>query len=277
MFSERINRYLITATIILACCGCSNISKEQRAAGELLDQATQSYEDGDYSQAIAMIDEIDSVYSAQVDIRRKAMELRPQVEGKLMEQRLAEIDMQLAENQREGDSLRTLITNVPNPVENYFMALPVEEKDVRHVSGLHSRVSPQFSFYMIATTTKPVKTTSVGLRSKSGREVWTTEIPFDSERNERFGSTEMITMTELECDTLARFAVEHADEELTILFKGSNGTSQQAMTGYQKNSLLTLYRWVQAIRRDKQLRIESEKIERRLDLSRHLADSLSTR
>lgn len=269
MYKEAIR--LIIGGVALCACACSTGNKVENDARVMLERAEALAGQQRYAEAVSVIDSIDSLYVGAVNVRREAMHLRPEIMMRYLDHEQSVTDSLLAVNTIAGDSLRKLVEFVQNPLEGYYVGA-VEKNashDVRTVPGLHARVSPQFSFYMVASSDRPVKSTSVGLRA-AGEEATTREVPYDSERNDRSGRCETITFTEAECDTLAQFLLKHEMQPMTIVVYGDREYSMP-LSDSQRESILTLYRWVKAIQNDKLLRIEKEKISRQTEVARNQA------
>ncbi len=77
--------FIITISVISCKSSNNEQAKEERANAELLLlHANAAYNKNNHELAIKLIDSIDSVYSNQIDIRRKAMKLRPRIKEQLI-------------------------------------------------------------------------------------------------------------------------------------------------------------------------------------------------
>lgn len=209
---------IITAlSAALLLCGC--VDKEKRAAEELLDQVKENIENKNYKLAIAQLDTLDHVYKAQVELRREGMQLRPlAIEGAALRD-LESTDSLIAvltiENEKKKESLRF----VENPVEGYFVSSKEKAGTFMGSNGIQARISPDGIFYIVSSTTRPVKSTGVTLKA-GDKEAKSKNVKYDDERNYRRNGIEVITFMRAECDTLGKFATAHRGEEMSLTFEG---------------------------------------------------------
>jgi len=273
MFKEVIKQSFIYFS--LGLCGLlSSCSSGNNEAAKLLAESQAMMEHGNYDTVLLLLDSIDSAYPEVVDIRRKAMELRPRAIEQITIRELSLTDSLLAVQTIYGDSLSDRLIRIDNPLEPYFVAKSEQRVVPSATAGLHSRVAPDGMFYMIATTLNPVKTTSITL--SSGNECASTnKIAIDGERNIHTVSHDALTLISAECDTLARFIVNHVGDPITLTFNG-NGSYVMSLPDSQIRSVIDTYKTAQALTECKRLQINKNRLERQLAVARsQIARTLS--
>ena len=255
----------ILLSSIIASCSSDSTSSE---AESLYAQASDAFNAGHYEQSLSLIDSIDTAYPRAIDIRKQCRLLKPQVIERLAALRISAIDSLLALNAYRGDSLRSTISLEKNPVEGYYVGVDSRGVDVLTSPGIHSRVSPDYHFYFVASCPKPIGLTSVSVEIPDGQSASTPAVTFDGERSTRHSSCQTITFTETESAPIAQFVEQHRDQPITIRFRGDSGNHTMPLSDTQRRSLTSCYGLVAAANNDKALRLESEKWQRQLQVAR---------
>lgn len=246
---------------VISCGGSSGSSGAE--ADNLLKQAKEQYEAGNYAMAVTLLDSLEASCKDAVDIRREAMKLRPKVMVDKLTDDLAATDRTLDSLQQAGMELRSGMAHVIVDDFDYYVASEVSDVSPRDAAGLYAKASPDFTFYAISSCDKPIKSIAV-TASADGQSVRTPRVDYDGERNDRTGRCETITFTESECDSIAQFVSGHVDSDITLTFSG-NGEHSMTMPEKQKQAFAKTYRWVSAIRRHKRLMLEREKLQLQLE------------
>lgn len=267
MLKEAINRLsmaAITAAATLTVTSCSDGSREKAQA--LSNEATEAISAGNYKLAIELLDSIDSVYPAQTEIRRAGMHTRAKaIEGQTL------IDLQTTDSltalaTASSDELKDIITFVTNPVEGYYVAKSQKDAAVEKTEGIHARISPEGMFYIISSAKPGTNSTGVEL-SDGNTKASSASIAYDGERNDRSRGAEVITYTPAECDTIGRYAMEHANEPLTLTFTGGKSRSFKMNTA-QAQALAQVYSASLVYRQLRLLQLQKQKLEQQLTISR---------
>lgn len=244
--------------------GCTTkAEKDNAAAMALMEKAEELGKNGRYAEALALVDSADKAYPQAVEARKHGINLRPKLETVYLGNRRKEIVAALEKNETGGMYKRQAVVTAENSLENYFVAQNQQNIDVRAEAGLHPRVSPAFTFYAVSACDSRVNHTSIAM-TDGVHEAATAPVAYDGERNVRIGKCENITFTEAEIDTIARFVMDHPDAPLTLVFRGD---SEYAIPfpDQQRQAFMELYTWVATVRADKAMRIELERIDRRLE------------
>ncbi|MCM1292812.1 MAG: hypothetical protein NC230_04435 [Bacteroides sp.] len=242
-----------------------------------MEQAKELAEKGSNDKALTLLDSIDHVYPKAVETRSETRMLRPLWLEQYTARQLSVNDSLMTANQIEGEQLRSQLRYVTNAIEGYYVATGNESVDVRNSGGLHSRVSPDFHFYLTASSPGSVAMTAVALES-DGESIVSEQVPYDGERNTRNSSCETITFTEAQSAPLAEFVNQHAKSPITIRFIGSNGrTHTMTLSDTQKNAMLTCYGLTMAANADKRYRLEKERLTRQLEIARNQIANVADR
>ena len=256
---------LVAAT--LAACGSSG-SKDTESAAKLVADAENAIENHKYAEAIELLDTLQVRYPKEVEIQRKAMNVRPLAIEGLTISEMEQTDSLLAVASWQVDSLALLFKTIADEklVEPYRV-IKSATGDLFSTTGIESRLTQAGEFYMISSLNgNPVKHTSVSLSSQAERAT-TDNIPYDDAINYRSGNSEMITFTSTRCDTLGRFAIAHDNVKLTLTFHGKRDYSM-TLSPKAVHSIADTYRMADAISRKNTLMKRQELLRAKLQLAR---------
>lgn len=278
MCSAAIKTALLAGAMAIGLSGCSFGDKTAERAGQLLTEAQQLKEAGNYEAALAMLDSIDRTYPSATDVRREALGLRPLLVEQMTNRQLQTADSLSVIMAYRLDSLSKTLQQVSNPVENYFVPRSEGHVDVGAASGLHGRMAPDGRFYLVATSPSPAGTTTVTVTS-GGDSASTPAVAYDGERNERNGAHDVITFVEGECQEVGELIMNHRDDPVTVTFSGSKSVSM-TLPEQQRRGLADVFEVAKLVRERKKQEIEKQKLERLLDVARrqvartHSTDSI---
>lgn len=258
--------------ILLSAPSCGDSKAE--AGGKLLDKANEKYEQGDYAAALSIVEEIDSLYRGETDLRRKAMHLKPRIIEQITLGKLAENDSLIAVTQIFADSVGRTMRFVSNPVEGYYVAR-TEPADINTASGLYARVSPDGHFYMVAVNAAGGRSNAISV-SVGGESAMSSSLPSDGERVDRSGPSEVMTFMQVECDSVGSLISRHGGEPFTVSFIGSGKSVN--VSAAQSAAIADVYKGAESIRTMKLLQVQRNKLEKTLSVARSqiartLADS----
>lgn len=256
----------ILAVAMLAT-GCSKSASEQ--ASEQLAEAQIAYEAGDYAKALALIENLDSTYRAEVDVRRQAMHLKPQIIEKQTLEELSITDSLVVLAQLRGDSISKTMRYVSNPVEGYYVST-TEPKDINATTGLYARMSPDGHFYIVATNTRGGKSYAIRVNA-NGRTAETSHLPDDGERIDRSGKAEVLTFMQSECDSVGKLISQHKGVTMSFCFIGNGAPQNIEISGAQSQALGEVYDAAEMVREMKLLQIRKARLEKTLTTARNQA------
>lgn len=208
----------ITGAVAVSTASCGR-SDEQKAR-QYLDRATTMLSSADYSGALAALDSLNTLFPAEVKVRREGMALRPQIIERQSLRQLEHCDSVLASLTIQSDRLKGVLKHVPDAFEGYYTTAALAGKVPAEKSGLYARMSPDGVFMVIASSTRSALSTGVTL-STSSQSVSTPEVPHDGERNDRSRGVEIITFMPSECDTLGSFAAANPGAPIKLTFNGA--------------------------------------------------------
>lgn len=257
-----------TVSAVLSGCGTNGTEKSENTATTLLAESRACFESGRYGEALSLLDSIDRTLPEAVVVRGEVVRFRQEVLERLSASELSKTDSLLAVNSLAGDSLRKLIEYVGNPVEGYYVVTGETGVRVRDVAGVHCRMSPDYRFYIIATSNSYAVSSAVTLEADEEM-IRSADIQFDGERNTRTNAGISITFTESESAPIADFITRHSKTPLVLSFyNGGVKTCSLTVPDRQAEAVQILYALSSSISRDKFLRLEKERLQRQLMLAR---------
>lgn len=263
---NRLGLVLGAALIIAGCSGSDN-----SAAESLLTQAQEANSQGLYETAIRLVDSIKSAYPRAIEVRKKALHTLAVAQEGVALATLQRADSVVAALTVSTDSLQKLMKKVANPVEPYFVAAASNPADVRNVTGLQARMSPDGDLYIIATLKgTSAKSTSVSIRDSSGATAHTSTVAFDGERNDRTPGLETITFMGSECEDIANFIASHRGDKLHITFEDSRPFTT-LLPPKQIDEIALVYDAASTLRALRVASVERERATRALDIARSQA------
>ena len=168
------------AVSVVSCGGTS--SKSGAEAENLLRQAKEQYESGNYDMAVALLDSLEASCKDAVDIRREAMKLRPRMMVDKLTADVAATDIRLDSLQQAGMQLRGGMTHVIVDDFDYYVASEVSNVSPRDAAGLYAKVSPDFTFYAISSCDKPIKSTAI-TATADGLSITSPRVDYDGDNH----------------------------------------------------------------------------------------------
>lgn len=259
---------VIKIAVLLAFVGIVACNNDKETALQLLEQAKSEIMQHNYNQAVALLDSIDKAYSSEVDVRRQAMNIRPQaIEGMTLRE-IENNDSLMAVYQSEYVALTPLFKTINNKqlVEPYIVAKSAP-KTVLEKTGIQARITPEGDFYVISSVVgNALKHTSVSFIADN-QTATTSDVAYDGDRNYRAIGSEMITFIDKECDTLGMFACNNVNRPLTIRFNGAK-TMTITMTTNDVLTFAQTYKYSQLVKNIKSEMRRREFLEQQLSLAR---------
>lgn len=252
----------LTACLMAACSGTD---RREAEAGNLYNQAVTATDAGNYELAAALLDSIDSSCPRAIEVRRDAMYLRTRVQEGLTLHEISATDSAIVALQVRGDSLKHTLQWVSNPVEGYYVGRGAGT-DPHGTTGLHARMMPDGTFYIISSLAQGCGHTSVTV-STGGASATTRSVAHDGERNDRSSGTEIITYTPAECDTVGRLIMEHPGARFTLTFNGRKSFTT-TLNPAQQRAIADMMTMVETARQLKMQAGRKSVLEQRLNVLR---------
>lgn len=262
-----LSRYLAIASLGILLFACSD--KEAKQAQMLLEQAQLQYENGQYAAAMELLDSIDTAYPAQVDIRREAMHLKPQIIEKESLLQLQSTDSIIALLTIESENLRESLKHVDDGFEGYYTTKKLAGKIPAEKEGIYARMSPDGVYTIVSSAKKGTESNAVKLSSGTDEAVSGT-VEYDGERNDRSRGPEIITFMPNECNMLGEFAVQHVGEPLQVTFIGKKNYTIK-LDKDQAEAVSELYTASDVFSRLRSAQLEKTRLERQIDIARSQA------
>lgn len=250
-------------SLVASFTSCENKGKK---AETLYKEAVASYESEDYDEALKQIHLLDSIYGTEVEVRRKAMHLKPQIVEKQLLKSLSDIDSLAAVTRWKVDSLSSQMCRKGNAIEPYFVHAS-DPSDINSVPGLYMRMAPDAMLYLVAVSNKKID--GFFLVSSDGK-YRSKVLPHDGERCQFIGSGSVLTFLEGEIAELPEYLISHRGNEIMLVGELS-GREQVRMTLTAKKTevLASVSELALETRKLKKLELDRAKTERLLDLSRN--------
>lgn len=250
------------ATLILSVASCSSSNSMPESARRLLNQGKEAFKAGDYSKALQLLDSVDRTYPQAIEVRREAQKIRPQILEQYTVEQINEVESEIQQIAIVGDSLSKFIEPKNNDLEFYYVAKGTKQTNVNNTPGLHARLTPQYSFYAVATSTgcNDAKTIEVKVGDTC---IVSPIVTIDGERNRCNSGKQTITFTEAEIDSIGKFISDNNNCDITLSFKG-NGNISLPLNKIQIQQFINLYQLSKVVKKDNFLRIERKRLDEQL-------------
>lgn len=274
MLSEVIKQGCILSALIVGMSfqGCS---EKDDKAGELLGQSQEALEAGNYEKVLILLDSIDHTYPDAVEVRRKAMAIRPKAIENVTIKQLSVADSLLAVEMSKGEALCNKLVKIDNPIEPYMIGEAEKGVVFSAVAGLHSRLSPDGMLFLTATNNRPCGAECVILISGADR-LKSPIIKADGERNQLLNGCEVITFTPDESNELAEFVAAHNNSPITLVFEGRRGSQKMNLSEVQEQAVHQTYETSRTLINCRVLNLEKQRLEKQLAVARNqIARTLS--
>ncbi len=264
----------IAAVAITTATSCATKSQETVEAENLLTMAENAVTQGNPEQAIILLDSLNKAYPTQIEVQRKALQLRPRaIESGTIAQ-LSQTDSLIATYQAENEQLKPAMKLISDKdlVEPYYVPVSGYNPQFLKTTGIQPRVDEIGQFYIISSVSgKNLRHTSITLKSPAG-EVSTPAVPYDGETNYRSSGSEMITYLPEQCDTIGQFVVENISQPITLIFNSENGkTTSSKLSQAEIKGIADAYRYSRSIINGRDLTVKRQKLERQLQIARDQA------
>lgn len=250
---------------LLLLGGCKT---DPEARGRAILEAAQTEVDaGRFDQALILLDSLNRTEPQAYKTREEGLHVQMLAREGLAVKNLAIADSQLVVSAIVRDSLASLMTRVPNPVEPYFI---VRGTSLPKAGGVQGRISPEGVFYVVATLAdaRPVKA-AIALVDASGREATTVDLRPDHDRNIASGGVRLLHYVGMECDSLGHFAAESTGQ-LRLEFRGST-TKSRHLSADERRSIATAWLYCHALQDNEMAGVNRQKAEALLQTIRQLA------
>ncbi|MCH5319022.1 MAG: hypothetical protein J1E38_04875 [Paramuribaculum sp.] len=248
-------------------CSCSNNNNE--AAKSLLEEARMQYESGLWTQSLELLDSIDRAFPEQIELRREAMHLRPQIIEKQSLIELQYNDSIIAELTLESQNLKKSFSRVSDGFEGYYTTKSLAGKSPADKEGIYARMSPDGVISLISSARPGTMSTAIKL-SSGADEAISASVSVDGERNDRSMGREIITFMPDECDTIGKFAINHRSEPIKVTFIGKNSYSIN-LDKDQLDAIVRLYSAESVVSKLRTVQLEKSRLERQIDIARSQA------
>lgn len=259
-----LNRIIIVIAALGLFAACSDKKKEE--ANSILTEAKSLYEQGNYSEAMALLDTLDNSYKEQVEIRRDAMHLRPQIIEKQSLIELESTDSLIVTLSLESEKLKESLKKVDDGFEGYYTTIDLAGKIPADKDGLYARMSPDGVLSIISSAKKGTKSNSVRL-SVGSEEASSGVVDADGERNDRSLGQEIIIFMPEETTELCEFVANKYPQQFTLTFQGEKPYKIN-LDKKQAQAIAELYSAANIFGRLRVANLEKTRLEKQIDIAR---------
>lgn len=256
--------------LALIAAGCSSNKSEEKSEGmKLFEAANAAVEAGEADLCIQLLDSLDHNYSADTEAARNSIMLRPKaIELQCLNQIVVN-DSVIKAEQTRVDSIMPLMKKISlRAVDGYWVDKASYNPDFMNSTGISGRVSVIGEFYIVSCVNGGNPNYS-SISIENGSDKVTSEtVASDNARNYSHGGARIISFTPAESDSLGHFVVNNRNaKSLTVRFNGK-GNRTVKLTPKQINGIATAYQFANAVNLLRTATINSERLQKRLELSR---------
>ena len=260
---------LILPFVVVSC----GESQEEKMAKEMLAQATVCFNEGQYEQALEIVDTIPVMFPKQIKVRKAALDLKPAIIELATDQAINQCEQDIEKIQQEFLSAREKMQRIENPelVEGYWLPSALKGSGFMSTTGIQPRVNDDGSFNIISEVNNAgnLHHSSFSLRASNGDEAVSGSVPFDNELNYRINNSETVTYAEEKVDTVGKFAMSHYGEKMQLTFHGEAGKSKSVtLSGNEVSAIADAYNMATLQKKGKKLVAQKQLLERKLELAR---------
>ncbi len=251
---------IVSALLATLSFSCSE--SDTSKAKELYTQAQQLNDKGECEAALNVLNQLDSLYPREFDIRKQGKHLRPKIIEKQTLLQISANDSLLAIEKWHGDSLALFLRLVNNPVENYYVAKS-EPKDINSKPGVYARMSPDANFYLTVVTPAQ-KANAIDING-----VKSATLPFDDYRvTATDGKNCVLTFMQAEIDTCMKAIQANPENVRILLLNNDKEAGELKLSANDINNILNVYANALSVQRIKLLTIKREHLEQTLSTAR---------
>lgn len=260
-----ISKYLVAAALVALAASCGDAEKD--AAQEIYSQSEAAVEQGNYSQALELIDTLNARYATQTEIRRMALGTRAKAMQGIAIDSIQSVDAQLAQATLDVDRLTPQFHHVAPAaagLDGYWLPQGVNNR-MMTTSGIQARVTDDGYVFIVVN----VQDCKIGLQNielRDGNETCTSGTI----------SSELVTTVKnsetasFRSEYVAQFGpwLEQHPGSNKIVLCGSKGNVNVKMTAAMRNEIISCCEYAHALQAKRSASIRREKFERMLATAR---------
>jgi hypothetical protein len=209
----------------------SNCDNDKQEAQLALDKAISLYENAEYNSAKTAIDELADQYPKQIEVKKKSLFLKRQIDLKEQERNLFFCDSMILLRQTQIDSMKQYFVFEKDTVydtHGKFIEKQHSQTSLYPGNSLRTGVNELGEIYLISVYSGNgnIKHNQLRVSSTSGEFMETEAIPFDGGANYFFkddntGKThEFVTYQKGKDKGVIQFIYNHSNEKLTAKYQG---------------------------------------------------------
>lgn len=257
-----VNKFVLVAMIGLATVSCGNSQRDE--AMRLSAQAENEVKAGNFEEAVALLDTLDTRYASQVEVRRSAMKFRVMAVEGLTLRRITLVDDTLARlnaAMEQWDKQFEYVTNPGKGLGGDYVFKTIVKSD----AAVKPRVNDDGYFTLsVRVPSKSIGFESItfvdGSQSASSRLI-------DASRLVAVEGREMTVLQQEDVVDAVEWLVAHPSTS-SFRLVGSKGTVDQKLTPELREAIVDTWTFAHDKQAYRLALIEREKLERRLQLCR---------
>lgn len=266
------------STVALSLYSCSGNVNDDAAKAEIMYERAQSaLNGGNPRHCIELLDSLDSNYSAQSDVMKRSIALRPKALLGLTEEEIVVTDSVINTNKLLLDSLKPLMVHIEIPgTEGYVIKQTAYDPDLMNKTGISPRVSENGEFYIVSSVNPAAGLQHWSVSAVVGDMIATTDtVIYDGALNFRMNNSEVITFTPAGSNEFGKLIAENIGLPVRVLFNSQNGHSISiTLNASQVDGIATAYNYASAINDMRNATVNIERLSaRRGKLNQQLQDA----
>ncbi|MCC8113865.1 MAG: hypothetical protein LIP03_07685 [Bacteroidales bacterium] len=264
------SKAIILVALATMAMGCSKKNEEKEAASALVETIEQQLAQGQYEEALALMDSVDKKYPTQIDERKRVTALRPKAIEQATMQQMAHADSLTAEITLQLAEIEPLMKHIDgNGLEGYYVVANAYNPSFIDATGLEPRVNDSNLSYYIAAQSKgkTIGLNQVALNTPQ-QECVSNEIPAGSARVEVVEGSEIAVFIPEEVAELGAWAWDNGPEIKGATLYGSKGNQKVKLSDKQAAAFGTAWKFSDLKQRQRSAQMLREKLDRRLQIAR---------
>lgn len=275
---KKLTGYAAMFAAVLTICSCSgNVNNDAAQAEIMFERAQNALNGGDPQHCIELLDSLDKKYSAQSDVMKRSIALRPKALLGLTEAEITVTDSIINTNKFLLDSLKPLMVHIDIPgTEGYVIKQSAYDPDLMNKTGISARVSEIGEFYIVSSVNPASDLQHWSVSAVVGDMIATTDtVIYDGALNFRMNNGEVITFTPSGSEGFGKLIAENVGLPVQVLFNSQNGRSHSiTLNAAQVDGIATAYNYARAINDMRNATVNMERLTtRRGKLNQQLQDA----
>ncbi|MCD8386220.1 MAG: hypothetical protein LUD17_04930 [Bacteroidales bacterium] len=264
------SKAILLVAVASMAMGCSKKNEEKEAASALVETIEQQLAQGQYEEALALMDTVDKKYPTQIDERKRVTALRPKAIEQATMQQMAHADSLLAEITLQLAEIEPKMKHIDgNSLEGYYVVADAYNPSFINATGVEPRINDANLTYYVAAQSKDktIGLNQVALNTPQ-QECVSNEIPAGSARVEVVEGSEIAVFIPEEVNELGAWAWDNASQINGATLYGTKGNQKVKLNPKQAASFGIAWKYADLKLRQRSAQLLREKLDRRLQIAR---------